>query len=282
MQQIGRDIYVETGYRKGNVGFVVTGEGVILINTPMVPLEARQWREKIAGVTDQEVIYTINTDYHPECIVGNHVFGAPVIAHELAWKKMKGYGDSFRQQLVDAFKSEPKVAAELKRLSIVTPQITLTDRMDLHKGNKVLKLTHVGGHTPASIIVHIPGDGVLFAGDVVVNGVHPFMREANSKEWLDALTYIRRPWVRAEIIVPGEGEICDKEATRKLSKYIRRLRARVRGLYSTGHSRGEAVASVADMIVFFPVAHEEEGGARQRLKANAERVYEEMKAIGEG
>jgi len=282
MQQIGRDIYVETGYRKGNVGFVVTGEGVILINTPMVPLEARQWREKIARVTDQEVIYTINTDYHPECIVGNHVFGAPVIAHELAWKKMKGYGDSFRQQLVDAFKSEPKVAAELKRLSIVTPQITLTDRMDLHKGNKVLKLIHVGGHTPASIIVHIPGDGVLFAGDVVVNGVHPFMREANSKEWLDALTYIRRPWVRAEIIVPGEGEICDKEATRKLSKYIRRLRARVRGLYSTGHSRGEAVASVADMIDFFPVAHEEEGGARQRLKANAERVYEEMKAIGEG
>ena len=281
MQQIGQGIYAETGYRGGNVGFVVTGEGVILINTPLVPQEARQWRDEIARVTDQEVIYIINTDYHPQCVVGNHLFGAPVIAHELAWKKMKSYGDSFCQRLADAFKSEPKVAAALRRLRIVTPQITLTDRMNLYKGNKVLRLIHVGGHTPASIIVHIPEDGVLFAGDVVVNGVHPLMGEANSKEWLNALTYIRRPWVKAEIIVPGEGELCDKEATKKLSQYIRRLRARIRGMYATGHSRAEAVASATEMIDFFPAADGEEGEAKQRFKANAERVYEEMRAGGE-
>jgi cyclase len=281
MQQIGQDIYAETGYRGGNVCFVVTGEGVIMIDTPLSPLEARRWRDEIAGVTDQEVIYVINTDYHPECVVGNHVFGAPVIAHELVWRKMKSYGDSFRRHVASAFESEPEVAAELERLRIVTPQITFTANMDLYKGDKVLKLIHIGAHTPASIIVHIPEESVLFAGDVVVNGAHPFMEEANSKEWLNALTHIRRPWVKAEIIVPGEGEICGKEATKKLSKYIRRLRARMRGAYSTGHSRTEAVASVAEMIDFFPVADEEWGEAKQRLKANAERVYGEMRASGE-
>jgi cyclase len=278
MQQIGPGIYAATDYRGGNVGFVVTGEGVILINTPMV--QARRWRDEIAEVTDQQVVYIINTDYHPECIVGNHVFGAPVIAHESTWKKVRSYGDSFRHRLVDAFKSEPKVAAELRGLRIVTPRLTLTDRMTWYKGSKVLRLIYVGGHTPASIIVHIPEDSVLFAGDVVVNGVHPLMGEANSKEWLDALTYIRRPWVKAEVIVPGEGEICGKEATEKLSQYIRRLRARMRGAYSKGHSRAEAVASVAEMIDFFPMADDEEGEAKQRLKANAERVYEEMRASG--
>ncbi len=283
MRQIRRGIYVETGYRGGNVGFVVTSEGVILINTPMSPPEARQWREKIAGVTDQKVIYIINTDYHPECVVGNHIFEAPVIAHELAWKKMKSYGDSFRRHVTNRFEDEPEVAAELERLRIVTPRITFTDKMDLHKGNKVLKLVHVGAHTPASIIVCIPGDGVLFSGDVVVNGVHPLiMGEANSKEWLNALTYIRRPWVKAEIIVPGEGEICGKEVTEELSRYLRRLRARMRGAYSTGHSRAESVASVAEMIGFFPVADGKEGEAKQRFKANAEQVYGEMKARGEG
>jgi cyclase len=282
MRQIGQGIYVETDYRGDNVGFVITGEGVILINTPMIPHEGRHWRDEIARVTNQEVIYIINTDYHPECVVGNYIFGAPVIAHEMSWNKMKSYGDSFRQRFVDSFKSEPRVAAALKRLRIVTPQITLTDKMDLYKGNKVLKLIYVGGHTPASIIVHIPEDGVLFAGDVVVNGMHPLMGEANSKEWLDALTYIRRPWVKAETIVPSEGEICNKEATKKLSQYIRRLRARIRGRYATGHSRAEAVASVAEMIDFFPESDGEGGEAKQRLKANAERVYEEMRAISEG
>jgi cyclase len=282
MQQIGQGIYAETGYRGGNVGLVITSEGVILINTPMIPHETRDWRGEIAGVTDQEVIYIINTDYHPECVVGNYVFGAPVIAHELAWRKMKSYGDSFRQHLIDDFEGEPGVAAGLRNLRIVKPQITLTDKMTLHEGNKALELIHVGGHTPASIVVCIPEEGVLFAGDVMVNGTHPLMGEANSKEWLNALTYIRRPWVKAEIIVPGEGEICGKEATRKLSQYIRRLRARARGLYSTGHSRAEVVASVVEMVDFFSVADEEGEEAMQRLKANAERVYEEMKAAGEG
>jgi cyclase len=195
---------------------------------------------------------------------------------------MKSYGDSFRQHLIDDFNSEPEMAAELKSFRIVAPQITLTDKMTLHEGNKVLELIYVGGHTPASIVVYIPEEGVLFAGDVVINGVHPLMSEANSKEWLDALTYIRRPWVKAEIIVPGEGEVCDREATKKLSRYIRRLRAKVRALYSTGHSRAEIVASVANMVDFFSVTDEEGGEAMQRLKANVERVYEEMKAVGEG
>ncbi len=281
MQRIGPGIYAETHYRGGNVGFVVTEEGVILINTPLSPVDARRWREQIAAVTDQPVIYVINTDYHPECVVGNHVFAAPVIAHELAWKKMKSYGDSFRRQVANDFEEEPEVAAELGRLPIIVPQMTFTDNLDLHKGDKVLKLIHVGAHTPASILVSIPGDGVLFAGDVVVNGVHPVMEEADSKEWLNALTYIRRPWVKADIIVPGEGEICDREVTNELSKYIRRLRARMRGRYATGHSRSEAVASVAEMVDFFPVADGQEGEDRKRLKANAEQVYSEMRDSGE-
>ena len=281
MQQIAQGVYVETGYLGDNVGFVATGEGVILINTPLSPLEARHWRDEITRVTDQEIIYNINTDYHPQCVVGNHIFGAPVIAHELTWMKMKSYGDSFRQRLVDAFKDETKVAAALKRLKVVLPQITLTDRLNLHRGDKVLRLIYVGGHTPASIIVHLPEDGVLFVGDVVVKGVHPLMAEANSKEWLGALTYIRRPWVKAGIIVPSEDGLCDKEATERLSQYIRRLRAKIRGMYTTGHTRAQAVAAVAEMIDFFPVAENKEREARQRLRTNAERVYEEMRARGE-
>ena len=279
MQQIGQGIYVETGYRGGNVGFVVTAEGVILIDTPLIPHEARHWRDEIARVTGQEIIYVINTDYHAECIVGNHAFDAPLIAHEQTWRKLRSYGDSFRQRLMDSFKSEPKVAAQLKSFKIVSPQITLTERMDLHKGGKEIRLIYVGGHTPASIIVHLPGDGVLFAGDIVVNGVHPIMDEANSKEWLDALTYIRRPWVRADIIVPAEGEICGKEATNKVSRYIRRLRARMRGAHATGQTRAQAVSSAAEMVNFFGGAEGED--AKQRLKANAERVYEEIKADAE-
>jgi hypothetical protein len=43
MQQITNNIYVETGFKGCNTSFVVTSEGVVIIDTPMVPEEAKKW-----------------------------------------------------------------------------------------------------------------------------------------------------------------------------------------------------------------------------------------------
>ena len=278
MRQIAQDTYVETGYRGVNVGFVVTGEGVILVDTPMIPAEARRWREVIAQVTDQEIAYVINTDYRRERILGNQFFSAPVVAHELAWERMKDYDEAFRQQVIASFRDEPEVAAELTALRIVAPQVTFTDRMTIYRGGKTIQLIHIGGPTPATSLVYIPEEGVLFAGDVVVNGMHPFMEEADSKQWLRALNYVRRPWIRAEIIVPGRGEVCGKEDTYKLSEYIRHLRSRVRSLYRAGWNKAEVTALITETMDIFPVAEEEKEQVKRQLKANVERLCEEIKA----
>ncbi len=279
MRQIAQDTYVETGYRGVNVGFVVTGEGVIVVDTPMIPAQARRWREVIAEVTDQEITYVINTDYRHERILGNQFFPAPVVAHELAWERMKDYEDeTFRQRIIASFRDEPEVAAELAALRIVTPQITFTDRLTIYRGGKTIQLIHIGGPTPATSLVYIPEEGVLFAGDVVVNGMHPFMEEADSKQWLRALNYVRRPWIRAEIIVPGRGEVCGKEDTYKLSEYIRHLRSRVRSLYRAGWGKAEVAALVAEVMDFFPVAEEEREEVMRRIRANVERLGEEIRA----
>ena len=279
MRQIAQDTYVETGYRGVNVGFVVTGEGVIVVDTPMIPAQARRWREVIAEVTDQEITYVINTDYRHERILGNQFFPAPVVAHELAWERMKDYEDeTFRQRIIASFRDEPEVAAELAALRIVTPQITFTDRLTIYRGGKTIQLIHIGGPTPATSLVYIPEEGVLFAGDVVVNGMHPFMEEADSKQWLRALNYVRRPWIRAEIIVPGRGEVCGKEDTYKLSEYIRHLRSRVRSLYRAGWGKAEVAALVAEVMDFFPVAEEEREEVMCRIRANVERLGEEIRA----
>ena len=49
MQKITDNVYVETGYNGCNVSFVVTGEGVVMVDSPMVPAEAARWRDTIAG-----------------------------------------------------------------------------------------------------------------------------------------------------------------------------------------------------------------------------------------
>ncbi|HID62091.1 MAG TPA: MBL fold metallo-hydrolase [Anaerolineae bacterium] len=276
MQRITKDVYAETNVRGANIGFVVTGEGVVLIDSPMIPAEARWWREQIAEITDQEIIYLINTDHHRGHILGNQYLTTAVIAHELAWKEMKSYGDSFRQRLINVFKdSEPEVAAEFENLKIILPRVTFTNRMTLHKGDKTIRLIHVGGHTAATSLVHVVEDGVLFTGDVVVNGRHPFIGHGNSKKWLEALTLIRK--LRVKTIVPGHGEICDRDTLQRLSEYIRQMRTRVRKLYLDGRSKTET-ASRVDLLNFFPVPDKDRQKIRKRFKASVGRVYEEMRA----
>jgi glyoxylase-like metal-dependent hydrolase (beta-lactamase superfamily II) len=81
IREIATDIFVETNFHGANVAYVRTDEGVILIDTPMLPKEARQWRAEIEKKTGQQIIYIINTDHHRAHVIGNQFFPtATVIA----------------------------------------------------------------------------------------------------------------------------------------------------------------------------------------------------------
>ena len=80
MQKITDNVYAETGFRGCNTGFVVTKEGVVMIDTPQIPTEAIKWRDEIAK--HGPVRYLINTEPHGDHITGNYFFEGTVIAHE--------------------------------------------------------------------------------------------------------------------------------------------------------------------------------------------------------
>lgn len=276
LEKFGANVYVCTGFRAANVGCIVTGEGVILVDTPMIPEEVTRWKEMIASITKQPIIYVVNTDHHRAHILGNHYIGAPVIAHEAAWKEMSGYSDSFLQRTVDQFKNEPGIAAQFADLKISPPQITFTHHLTLLKGGCEVQLIYVGGHTPATIVIYVPSDEVLFAGDMVVNGQHPAMGQANTREWLSALGAVRKMKVR--VLVPGHGPLCDLEATFSVSEYIRQARSKVRNLYSAGKGKSEVSGLVSEMIELYPFQSEQKSRIEKRIRASLNRIYDEMKA----
>ncbi len=280
MRKIGPDIYVTTGSRGGNIGLIVTEEGVAVIDTPMLSWEMSKLRKEMAKATDRRVAFVVNTDHHKEKCLGNRFFPeAVIIAHDLTWKEMKSYGETWHQRLLESLRiSDPKAAADLEDFQVVLPHITFSDKMTLYIGSKVLQVFCIGGHTPGSSMVYDAEAGVLFSGDAVVNGVHPFLGGADSKKWLEALTRIRK--LRVETIVPGQGNVCDKEATQQVSAYVRQMRAKVRHLYNTGHSKAETVGALARMLDLFPVAKDERENIEQDFKASVGRVYDEMKAGG--
>lgn len=131
IREIAPNVFIETGFHGANVGFIITGEGVILIDTPMLPTDARFWLAEIRRRTKQEILYILNTDHHRGHVIGNQHFPmATVVAHEFAWKNMKSYGDSFRTRLLNLYRKRiPEAVAEWQRdLRIIEPEITFTDR----------------------------------------------------------------------------------------------------------------------------------------------------------
>jgi cyclase len=279
IQEIGPNIFVETELHGANVGFVITSEGVILIDTPLLPDDARLWLSEIRRRTDQRIIYIINTDHHRGHILGNQYFpSATVIAHEFAWKNMQGYGDSFRNRLLSLYRDRMPEATEEWRqhLQIVEPEITFTDRMVLFKGNKEMHLIRVGGHTEATTVVYLPREKALFAGDLVVTDRPPFLSQGNTKQWLQALAYLRK--LRYNVLIPGHGELCGKEATEKLSAFLRLVRRRVRSAHRSGLSKNDTARSLQYLIYEWPIPSFEKPKAKRRFTSSLNRVWNEVRA----
>ena len=279
IREIAPGVYVETEYHGANVAFIVTDEGVILIDSPMLPKEARHWREEIKKYTDQELIYVINTDHHRAHVIGNQYFPtATVIAHEHAWKEMKSYGDSFRTRLINMYRDRvPEAVAEWKRdLEIIKPEVTFTGRVVLYKGDKEIHLLPLGGHTPATTVVYMPNEGLIFTGDLVVTNRPPFLSQGNTKEWLQALTYLRK--LRYDILIPGHGELTGKEATENMSTYLRLVRRKVRSAYRSGLSKADTARSLSHLIRYWPIPSFEKPKADRRFKSGLGRVWNEIKS----
>jgi hypothetical protein len=86
MQEVASGVWVEHGYGSGNVGFVVTGSGVVCVDVPMMPDDAHHWLYSIRQVTDEPIISLVQTDYDQSRFLSTRLVEARLIAHEAAWE----------------------------------------------------------------------------------------------------------------------------------------------------------------------------------------------------
>ncbi|NOX63379.1 MAG: MBL fold metallo-hydrolase [Chloroflexi bacterium] len=281
MHELAPGIYAETSFHHSNPGFVVTAEGVICIDSPMIPAEAKAWRKTIDETSGGlPILYVVITDHHRGHCLGSQWLSRTVIAHELAWKHMRNYGDNFKQRVRDSFKRKPEIRAQFDELEIIVPTITFQDALTLVRGGKIIRVIHVGGHTPATSMVWLPADKVLFAGDIVWIDQHPFMTQANSAEWLKALEFIRE--LDPKYIVPGHGPICEVSALDRLEEYLLYLRKRTFDLFNAGRTKQETASLlIPELKPWFPIPSERSPKIESQIRSGIGRVYDEHRRARE-
>jgi len=272
MKQVAPHVYVEHAHRGVTFGCIVTPSGVICIDSPTSPADASAWRMQIGKLTDKPVRFVVLTDAHRDRISGLQYLGGAVVAHEAAWEKMKSYGDAFRPQSPDSSSSHP----DTTDWHVVLPQITFVDKLVLYQSDPIV-IQHVGGATPGSVWVHLPRQGVLFMGDLMAFRTHPVAAEGDIATWLEILDKVRDKSFTAKVIVPGRGGPCNKTALGPMVDYLRAMRMRVQSLLRSRRPRADTALLVPEFLARYHVYESEREGARQRIKAGLDHIYDSLK-----
>jgi glyoxylase-like metal-dependent hydrolase (beta-lactamase superfamily II) len=277
MKEIASNVYASTELPGVNAGFIVMPEGAIAVDAPILPQDARAWRQRVVEIAGGPILYVVLTDAHPDRLLSAGLLEAPIVAARAAYDQASVYTEGFWRGVVESWARRfPEAADDMSGVSVVLPEVMFSSGLTLHKGGMDVTVRQVDGAAPGSAWVYLPEQDVLFAGDTVVAESHPFLHAApDTKAWLDTLTALRRARFSRTIIVPGRGPLCDQAASRPLSGYIALARRRVRSLHAAG-ARSDVGELAADMLPLFPVPDDERELVPRRIKAGLDRLYEEL------
>jgi cyclase len=267
IEEIAPGVFIETEYRMANVGCIVTDEGVVLVDAPIAPTEARKWREFV--LSKGEPRYFLCTHEHPDHIGGHGFFSeAETICHESIKDKFAGC-----QELLTNFL--PAIGLEEDRdftgYTARQPSFTFTERMTLIVGGRRIDFLSGDGHTPCHGMVWLPEESVFFAGDNVVNQWPPFCHDAVIDGWSATLNRIYSK-IHPHLIVPGHGPICDGSFALNVRDILEEAKSHVRYLIAQGKTQ-EEVSEMAPFGDRFDIP-KWFGPADRLRKATMENLYD--------
>ena len=187
-----------------NAGFVVTDDGVVVIDALGSPALANELIAEIRRLTPQPIRYLIVTHFHADHIYGLQAFkaiGTVIVAHAAGREYLNS--DTAQQRLQSSRRDLAPWIDDSTRLTGADRWLDQPDHT-LRVGAHDFHIRRVGpAHTPEDVVVHVPKAGVLFAGDLVFRGRIPFVGQADSRQWIDSLTRLLD--FKPTLLIPGHG-----------------------------------------------------------------------------
>lgn len=209
-----------------NTGFVVTGAGVVVIDSGSTYEVAKRIHAAIQRVTNEPVKYVINTGGQDHRWLGNGYFksiGAEIIAQRKAVPDMQERG----AMQLDNLKTELK--GNIGGTEPVYPTRLFEAEETLKLGSVEIRILHIDtSHTPGDSMVWLPQTGVIFTGDVVyVDRLLAVIPVSSTRGWAASFDALEK--LQPKIIVPGHGQVCDlAKARRETRDYLTLLRAHMK------------------------------------------------------
>ncbi len=254
MEQVTPNVFTTTKLRGCNPSFVVTSDGVVVIDTPQLPTKAVAMRQE--AESHGPIRYLINTENHVDHIFGNYWFrdAGEIVNHKALWDIFmdpKAALDPFDYALEAIPSDDPEGAGAPFRSGRLLRRPAARHRCVHRRPDAEGRRPHTihclwtPGHTPGQLAVHVPEERVVFTGDTIFSGCQTWLMTSNVDQWIEALERIRAlPDV--DHVVSGHGPVVtlDYVITRN-ARCCSTWKAAVADAVAKGWTREETIDRVA-------------------------------------
>lgn len=190
-----------------NVVFVVTRDGVVVLDSGGSLQIGQMAIRRIKTVTDKPVVAVFNSHYHGDHWLGNHAFrdafGAslPIYALPACIDEIAGVQGNLWRSLLERWTNGATLGTK-----VVVPNRPAAHGQELRFGDTTLRLHHYGvAHTPCDLSVEVVEDGVTYVGDVAM---HRRIANMDDGSYLGTFRYFDalEKNTKSQIWVPGHGD----------------------------------------------------------------------------
>lgn len=235
-----------------NIGVIVGDRAALVVDAGLGPHSGAVVHQIARELAGDRPLYLTLTHFHPEHGFGAQAFHDATILynrtqHEEFRQKADGYLQQFRG-LSDA------VAAQLEGVEFVEPHVVYDGGADLDLGGRVVQLRTWGpAHSRGDQTVFLPGERVLFTGDLVENRFYPIFPyfppydvDVDGANWIKVVEALQN--LKPRIVVPGHGEHSGAGLLATTHEYLTLLRSEVNRLAAEGHGEGEIIAALGAQL----------------------------------
>jgi glyoxylase-like metal-dependent hydrolase (beta-lactamase superfamily II)/rhodanese-related sulfurtransferase len=258
--------YENSGHNN-NLSFIVTDEGVMVVNAGDNYLLAQALHHEIKQITDRPVKYVVLENAQGHAMLGSNYWrqqGATIIAQREAAEVIRERGQASLERMRRGRRDKSMLT------EVVVPDRVFDDRMVIELGGKRIEILRLGpAHSPGDTQVWLPDEKLIIAGDLAFHQrLLPVFEHTDTAAWIE--TWAALEALEPEIVIPGHGEPTDMaEVTRYTRDYLIYMRERIGELIEDG---GDLQA--AYQVDQSPYAHLDT--FRELAKLNADRIFRAM------
>ena len=250
--------------------FVVTQDGVVMIDSCNSPVASRNMLAAIKKVTDKPIVFLIDTEIHSDH-TGNHfIFSPPatIINHEGAGAGMRKEYDPKRAETLASKSAELREAVKGEKM--IVPHIEYKDKMTINLGERTFELIYLKNvHSDADTAIWLPKERVLFASSAA--NVRRFINLRPTVVIPDVLASLKlMKSLNPEVVVTGHGPAGTTKIFDEYEGYYTLLLKRVGEMAAQGKSLDEIKKELK--MPEYADWHDQE-----RLGSNIEAAYKSVK-----